>query len=223
MLTVAFRENHENTCVHPTVGGGRHPLHLRPGDGTQPEQNWLPVRPARRTRPTGTHCKKRFSIFPSPAGMRTKLSLGGYNLIFPAHGESLVSDIPAGDGKIVNLFLQCSNTMSMNIILHLMAKSYSVGWIWDVFLIWMHIVCPPPIHFLHYFDVNVLIFDKKISNCFQCFIEKNSVLKAYKWTLYSFNTGADGFSNIWLMFCCINFSVSKAFLSKLFRLKVPLS
>jgi hypothetical protein len=35
----------------------------------------------------------------------TKLSLAGNNLIIPgAARESLVSDIPAGDGKIVNLF-----------------------------------------------------------------------------------------------------------------------
>jgi hypothetical protein len=49
-------------------------------------------------------------IFPSPAGMSlTKLSLGGnYDVIyklFPSR-ESLVSDIPAGDGKMANLFLQ---------------------------------------------------------------------------------------------------------------------
>jgi hypothetical protein len=50
------------------------------------------------------HCKKRLSYFPSPAGMSlTKLSLGGNNLI----RECLVSDIPDGDGKIDNLFLQC--------------------------------------------------------------------------------------------------------------------
>jgi hypothetical protein len=47
-------------------------------------------------------------IFPSPAGMSlTKLSLGGnYDVIyklFPSR-ESLVSDIPAGDGKMANLF-----------------------------------------------------------------------------------------------------------------------
>jgi hypothetical protein len=50
-------------------------------------------------------------IFPSPAGMSlTKLSLGGnYDVIyklFPSM-ESLVSDIPAGDGKMGNLFSQC--------------------------------------------------------------------------------------------------------------------
>ncbi len=54
------------------------------------------------------HCKKRFAIFPSTAGMlRTKLSLDGNTLFIPVQGE-LVSDIPAGDGKIFNLFLQCS-------------------------------------------------------------------------------------------------------------------
>jgi hypothetical protein len=56
------------------------------------------------------HCiKKSFSIFPSPAGMSlTKLSLGGNNLymtssLFPPR-ESLVSDIPAGDGNIASFF-----------------------------------------------------------------------------------------------------------------------
>jgi hypothetical protein len=49
------------------------------------------------------HRKKRFVSFPSP----TKLSLGGNNdviteLFLPK--GSLVSDIPAGDGKLVNLF-----------------------------------------------------------------------------------------------------------------------
>ncbi len=44
------------------------------------------------------HCKKRLTIFPFPAGMSlTKLYLDG----------SLVCDIPAGDGKMANLFLQC--------------------------------------------------------------------------------------------------------------------
>jgi hypothetical protein len=34
------------------------------------------------------HCKKRFSFFPSPAGMSlTKLSLAGNNLIIPGLGE----------------------------------------------------------------------------------------------------------------------------------------
>jgi hypothetical protein len=48
-------------------------------------------------------------IFPSLVGMSlTKLSLTGNNLIITAARESLVSDIPAGDGKNYNLFLQCS-------------------------------------------------------------------------------------------------------------------
>jgi hypothetical protein len=52
--------------------------------------------------PPQLHCKKRFANFPSPAGMSlTKLFLDGNN--FPSR-ERLVNDIPAGDGKIVNLF-----------------------------------------------------------------------------------------------------------------------
>ncbi len=48
--------------------------------------------------------KKDFSIFPFPAGMSlTKLSLGGNNNViyklFPS-SESLVSNIPAGEGNI---------------------------------------------------------------------------------------------------------------------------
>jgi hypothetical protein len=47
------------------------------------------------------HCKKRLLIFPSSAGMSlTKLSLN--NLIIPGQW-----DMPSGDGKTVNLFLQC--------------------------------------------------------------------------------------------------------------------
>ncbi len=42
---------------------------------------------------------------------RLGLSLGGNNLIFPAK-EGLVSDIPARDGKIGNLFLQCVTFMN---------------------------------------------------------------------------------------------------------------
>jgi hypothetical protein len=57
------------------------------------------------------HGKKYFSIFPSPAEMSlTKLSLGGnndvINKLFPPK-ESLVSDIPAGNGNIEKLFLRC--------------------------------------------------------------------------------------------------------------------
>jgi hypothetical protein len=51
------------------------------------------------------HCKKRLAILPSPARMSlTKLSLApGIIKFFPAR-DSLVSDIPAGDGKIAKLF-----------------------------------------------------------------------------------------------------------------------
>jgi hypothetical protein len=64
------------------------------------------------------HCKKRLTIFPSPAapaGMSlTKLFLEGNNLIFPVPSrESLVSDIPAGDGKMANLFYSVTIGRSM--------------------------------------------------------------------------------------------------------------
>ncbi len=50
------------------------------------------------------HCKNRLAIFPSPGGMSpNKLSLAGNKKSFLAK-TSLVSDIPAGDGKIANLF-----------------------------------------------------------------------------------------------------------------------
>jgi hypothetical protein len=47
------------------------------------------------------HCKKRLTIFPFPAGIIR---------IFPSR-ESLVSDIPAEDGKMANPFLQCNQTL----------------------------------------------------------------------------------------------------------------
>ncbi len=62
------------------------------------------------------HCKKSFSTFPSPAGISlTKLSLGGnYDVIDKLFlpRESLVCDIPAGDGKIAILFLKCSMSLT---------------------------------------------------------------------------------------------------------------
>jgi hypothetical protein len=54
------------------------------------------------------HRKKKFREFPVPSrDVTTKLSLGRNNdviteLFLPR--RSLVSDIPAGDGKLVNLF-----------------------------------------------------------------------------------------------------------------------
>ncbi len=58
------------------------------------------------------HRKKKAREFSVPSrDVTTKLSLGGNNDVitelFPPRG-SLVSDIPAGDGKLVNLFLRCT-------------------------------------------------------------------------------------------------------------------
>jgi hypothetical protein len=57
------------------------------------------------------HRKKKVREFPVPSrDVTTKLYLGGNNDVttelFLPRG-SLVSDIPAGDGKLVNLFLRC--------------------------------------------------------------------------------------------------------------------
>jgi hypothetical protein len=54
------------------------------------------------------HRKKKVSDFPVPSrDVTTKLSLAGNNYIIPRRGEfSVISDIPAGDGKIANLFVQ---------------------------------------------------------------------------------------------------------------------
>jgi hypothetical protein len=57
---------------------------------------------------TPLYTVKRLAIFPSPVGISlNKLSLVRNNLIIPSQGE-LVSDIPTRDGKIADLFLQCS-------------------------------------------------------------------------------------------------------------------
>ncbi len=50
--------------------------------------------------------KKSLAIFPSPAGISpTKLTLASINLIIPhLFVVIMVSDIPAGEGKIANLF-----------------------------------------------------------------------------------------------------------------------
>jgi hypothetical protein len=58
----------------------------------------------------GLHRKKKVREFPVPSrDVTTKLSLGGNNDVitefFLPRG---VSDISAGDGKLVNLFLRCS-------------------------------------------------------------------------------------------------------------------
>jgi hypothetical protein len=61
------------------------------------------------------HRKKKVREFPVPSrDVTTKLSLGGNNDVitelFLPRG-SLVSHIPAGDGKLVNLFLRCSTAV----------------------------------------------------------------------------------------------------------------
>jgi hypothetical protein len=57
------------------------------------------------------HRKKKVREFPVPSrDVTTRLSLGGNNDVitelFLPRG-SLVSEFPAGDGKLVNLFLRC--------------------------------------------------------------------------------------------------------------------
>jgi hypothetical protein len=64
------------------------------------------------------HRKKKVLEFPVPSrDVTTKLSLSGnndvINELFLPRG-SLVSDIPAGDGKLVNLFLQCTEFRKKN-------------------------------------------------------------------------------------------------------------
>ncbi len=56
---------------------------------------------------------KRFAVFPSPGGMSLTKFLAGIIYLFPAR-KSLVSDIPAGNGKIDNPFLQCSCTKAVS-------------------------------------------------------------------------------------------------------------
>ncbi len=62
------------------------------------------------------HRKKKVWKFPvSSLDVTTKLSLGGnFDVITELFllRRSLVSDIPAGDGKLVNLFLRCSRLLS---------------------------------------------------------------------------------------------------------------
>jgi hypothetical protein len=65
------------------------------------------------------HRKKKVREFPVPSrDVTTKLSLGGNNDVitelFLPRG-SLVSDIPAGDGKLVNLFYGVPERLRENI------------------------------------------------------------------------------------------------------------
>ena len=65
------------------------------------------------------HRKKKVREFPVPSrDVTTKLSLGGNNDVitelFLPRG-SLICDIPAGDGKLVNLFLRCRKPLTINV------------------------------------------------------------------------------------------------------------
>ncbi len=61
--------------------------------------------------------KKKVSNFPVPSGMSlTKLFLAVKNIKLLPGRESLVSDIPAGDGKIDNLFYSVREVMSYSLV-----------------------------------------------------------------------------------------------------------
>jgi hypothetical protein len=52
----------------------------------------------------GLHCKKRLATFPSPAGILPNSPWAGIIKLLPPR----VSDIPAVDGNVAKLFLQCT-------------------------------------------------------------------------------------------------------------------
>jgi hypothetical protein len=87
----------------------RRTLKHREGEGEGAEHHTHHPPPAHLLAQVVYTVKKRLSFFPSSDGMSlTKLSLDGNTLIIPSQArETLVSDIPAGDGKNDNLFLQC--------------------------------------------------------------------------------------------------------------------
>jgi hypothetical protein len=76
------------------------------------------------------HCKKSYRFSRPLAGMSlTKLFLAGNIIkIIPAR-ESFVSDIPAGDGKIGNPFLQCGC-----LLWHGCAEEFSFALAWRTYL-----------------------------------------------------------------------------------------
>jgi hypothetical protein len=63
-----------------------------------------------------THCKK-YLLFscPQPGCHLPNSPWAGIIKLFPARRESLVSDIPAGDGKTANLFLQCTDSQVLTV------------------------------------------------------------------------------------------------------------
>jgi hypothetical protein len=86
------------------VSGTQSVVNAAPTRHTDPYSQKVPLAPK-----IICNCKvtvKSFSIFPSPAGM-SQLSMGGnYDVIFKLFlpRESLVSDIPTGEGNIEKLF-----------------------------------------------------------------------------------------------------------------------
>jgi hypothetical protein len=85
---------------------------MHPTEGRQSNKRGQGHRRSRQDAPLIHYTvKKKVRKFPVPSrDVTTKLSLGGNNDVitelFLPRG-SLVSDIPAGDGKLVNLFLRC--------------------------------------------------------------------------------------------------------------------
>jgi hypothetical protein len=104
---VAWRTGTSNRVVVPARQAGNRFLGslkgLLAGKGFSPHRS-------------GLHRKKKDRKFPvSSRDVTTKLSLDGNNdviteLFLPR--ESLVRDIPSGDGKLVNLFLRCIDFLS---------------------------------------------------------------------------------------------------------------
>jgi hypothetical protein len=82
------------------------------------------------------HRKKKVREFPVPSrDVTTKLSLGGNNdviteLFLPM--GSLVSDIPAGDGKLVNLFLRCRSPVPKLSVHDSVCSLMEAEGVWDV-------------------------------------------------------------------------------------------
>jgi hypothetical protein len=79
------------------------------------------------------HCNKKVTVFPVFSQDVTYQTLPGRKL-FPARG-SLVSDIPSGDGKTANLFLQC--TAVNGILTNNDISTYSKHPLFIILWIWM--------------------------------------------------------------------------------------
>ncbi len=113
-LIARYRVNYPyNSCVFTTPQGNKlEAVKCKPEVSVQSPLFYYNNKKNPRLRLNILHRKKKDSEFPVPSrDVTTKLSLGGNNDVitelFLPRG-SLVSDIPAGDGKLVNLFLRCS-------------------------------------------------------------------------------------------------------------------